>query len=85
VLAASLIVLSMKAESISDTPVNFHQTIRHYNPEDSHLNIEVNWCIPLLNSKYSFKDWTNIFQKLRQCITTFTIYEDMFKLEHLYL
>jgi predicted nuclease of restriction endonuclease-like (RecB) superfamily len=83
VLAASLIILMMKAASTSETSVYFYQTTWCYNPEDNHLNIEVNWCNPLLNSKYNFMDWTHIFQKLGHRITTFTIYADTFKLEYL--
>jgi predicted transcriptional regulator len=30
--------LMMEAASTSDTSVNFYQTIRRYNPEDSHLH-----------------------------------------------
>jgi hypothetical protein len=29
--------LMMEAANTSETPVNFYQTIRHNNPEDSHL------------------------------------------------
>jgi hypothetical protein len=32
-----LIALMMEAESTSETLVNFYQTTRRYNPEDSHL------------------------------------------------
>jgi hypothetical protein len=32
-----LISLMMEAEGTSETLANFYQTIRHYNPEDSHL------------------------------------------------
>jgi hypothetical protein len=44
VLAASiirLIALMMEAASISKTSVNFYQTTRYNNPEDSHLRIYV--------------------------------------------
>jgi hypothetical protein len=38
-LAASIIiVLMMEAASTSETSVNFFQTTRRYNPEDSHLH-----------------------------------------------
>jgi hypothetical protein len=33
----SLIALMMEAASTSETLVNFYQTNRRYNPEDSHL------------------------------------------------
>jgi Na+/phosphate symporter len=42
VLAASIIriisVLMTEAVSASETSVNFHQSTRRYNPEDSHLH-----------------------------------------------
>jgi hypothetical protein len=34
-----MIALKMKAASTSETSVNFYQTTRRNNPEDSHLNI----------------------------------------------
>jgi hypothetical protein len=37
VLAASIIAPMIKAASTSETFVNFYQTTRRYNPEDSHL------------------------------------------------
>jgi hypothetical protein len=38
VLAASIIIaLMMEAARTSETPVNFYQTTRRYNPEDRHL------------------------------------------------
>jgi hypothetical protein len=38
VFAASIIIaLMMAAASASETLVNFYQTTRRYNPEDSHL------------------------------------------------
>jgi hypothetical protein len=33
------IALMMEAVSTSETSVNFYQTTRRYNPEDSHLHI----------------------------------------------
>jgi hypothetical protein len=33
-----LIALMMEAARTSETLVNFYQTTRHYNPEDSHLD-----------------------------------------------
>jgi hypothetical protein len=36
------IALMMEAASTSETSVNFYQTTRRNNPEDSHLNIWVN-------------------------------------------
>jgi hypothetical protein len=33
------IALMMEAARTSETLVNFYQTTRHYNPEDSHLRI----------------------------------------------
>jgi hypothetical protein len=33
------IALMMEAARTSETLVNFYQTTRYYNPEDSHLNI----------------------------------------------
>jgi hypothetical protein len=33
------IALMMEAARTSETLVNFYQTIRRYNPEDSHLHI----------------------------------------------
>jgi hypothetical protein len=38
VLAACIIRAMMEAASISETSVNFYQTIRRNNPEDSHLH-----------------------------------------------
>jgi hypothetical protein len=35
---ASIIALMMEAASTSETSVNFYQTTRRYNPEDSHLH-----------------------------------------------
>jgi hypothetical protein len=34
----ALIALMMEAARTSETLVNFYQTTRHYNPEDSHLH-----------------------------------------------
>jgi hypothetical protein len=39
VLAASIIALMMEAASTFETSVNFYQTTRRNNPEDSHLQI----------------------------------------------
>jgi hypothetical protein len=36
----SLVVLMMEATRTSKTSVNFYQTTRRNNPEDSHLQIE---------------------------------------------
>jgi hypothetical protein len=36
-LSASIIALTMEAARTSETVVNFYQTTRRYNPEDSHL------------------------------------------------
>jgi hypothetical protein len=36
---ASIIALMMEAACTSETLVNFYQTTRRYNPEDSHLHI----------------------------------------------
>jgi hypothetical protein len=33
-----MISLMMEAANTSETPVNFYQTIRRYNPEDSYLH-----------------------------------------------
>jgi hypothetical protein len=33
-----LIAMMMEAASTSEMSVNFYQTTRHYNPEDSHLH-----------------------------------------------
>jgi hypothetical protein len=49
-LARGLLVnLMMEAARISETPENFNQTTRRYNPEDSHLcyylvNLQLNLC-----------------------------------------
>jgi hypothetical protein len=37
VLAASIIITLMEVASNSETSVNFYQTARRNNPEDSHL------------------------------------------------
>jgi hypothetical protein len=37
VLAASIIALMTEAANTSETSVNFYQTTRRNNPEDSHL------------------------------------------------
>jgi hypothetical protein len=37
VMRRVLVALMMEAASTSETLVNFYQTIRRYNPEDSHL------------------------------------------------
>jgi hypothetical protein len=48
VLAASIIALMMEAATTSETVVNFYQTTRRYNPEDSHLRtISVHEIRPL--------------------------------------
>jgi hypothetical protein len=39
VLAASIIAPMMEAANTSETSVNFYQTTRRNNPEDSHLHI----------------------------------------------
>jgi hypothetical protein len=36
-LASSIIALMMEAARTTETLVNFYQTTRRYNPEDSHL------------------------------------------------
>jgi hypothetical protein len=44
VLAASIIrarKVMMEAVSTSETSINFYQTTRHNNPEDSHLHKEI--------------------------------------------
>jgi hypothetical protein len=38
-IISAIIVLTMEAASTSETFVNFYQTTRRYNPEDSHLHI----------------------------------------------
>jgi hypothetical protein len=43
VLTAASIALMMEAARISETLVNFYQTTRRYNPEDSHLH-KFNLC-----------------------------------------
>jgi hypothetical protein len=40
IIRAMIMVLMMEAASTSETSVNFYQTIRCYNPEDSHLEYE---------------------------------------------
>jgi hypothetical protein len=45
VLAASIIRAMMEAESTSETSVNFYNTKRRNNPEDSHLQKEVSWLV----------------------------------------
>jgi hypothetical protein len=44
---AAMVALMMEAASSSETSVNFYQTARHYNPEDSHLYTWANviYCI----------------------------------------
>jgi hypothetical protein len=37
-MAASIIRVMMEAASTSETSVNFYQTTRRYNPEDSNLH-----------------------------------------------
>jgi hypothetical protein len=37
--ASTIIALMMEAANISETSVNFYQTIKRNNPEDSHLHI----------------------------------------------
>jgi hypothetical protein len=37
------VVLMMEAVCTSKTSVNFYQTTRRYNPEDSHLHTEHEW------------------------------------------
>jgi hypothetical protein len=37
------IALMMEAARTSETSVNFYQTTRRYNPEDSHLHEERKW------------------------------------------
>jgi hypothetical protein len=37
ILAASITALMIEAASTSETLVNFYQTTRRYNPEESHL------------------------------------------------
>jgi hypothetical protein len=38
IIRAIIITLMMEAASTSETPVNFYQTARRNNPEDSHLH-----------------------------------------------
>jgi hypothetical protein len=44
----------MEAASPSETSVNFYQTTRHYNPEDSHLQLSV------LTTSTKFKFWVHM-------------------------
>jgi hypothetical protein len=39
VLAASIAIIALKAESTSEMSVNFYQTTRRNNPEDTHLPV----------------------------------------------
>jgi hypothetical protein len=48
---SEVIALMMEAAKTSGTLVNFHQTTRRYNPEDSHFLKSITyWC----DSKYVF-------------------------------
>jgi hypothetical protein len=51
-----LIALMMEAARTSETLVNFYQTTRHYNPEDSHLQIIFNsqliFCVETMCSPF---------------------------------
>jgi hypothetical protein len=42
VLAAFIIRAMMEVASTSETLVNFYETTRRYNPEDSHLHNSIN-------------------------------------------
>jgi hypothetical protein len=39
------IALMMEAARTSETLVNFYQTTRRYNPEDSHLSMKEFYCV----------------------------------------
>jgi hypothetical protein len=39
VIFAELVTLVIEAASTSETSVNFYQSTRHFNPEDSHIYI----------------------------------------------
>jgi hypothetical protein len=39
------IALMMETASTSETLVNFYQTTRRYNPEDSHLSVYFSWSV----------------------------------------
>jgi hypothetical protein len=54
VLAASIIAQMMEAARTSETLVNFYQTTRRYNPEDSHLRIHCHENLKSYFSKISF-------------------------------
>jgi hypothetical protein len=46
-----VIALMMEAASTSEMSVNFYQTTRRYNPEDSHLHQKIHDCF-MVNVAY---------------------------------
>jgi hypothetical protein len=48
----------MEAARISETLVNFYQTTRRYNPEDSHLPENVDWaCVLFTTDNFCRTQW----------------------------
>jgi hypothetical protein len=58
----ALIALMMEAARTSETLVNFYQTTRRYNPEDSHLR-----CIVVLHATKNIKEKVAYFSKSYYC------------------
>jgi hypothetical protein len=74
VLAASIInALMMEAASTLETSVKFYQTIRYYNPEDSHLhtrrleNLKSYLVIKIGRKDVNFMGLAHNRVKRRQC------------------
>jgi hypothetical protein len=69
----SLIALVMEAARSSETLVNFYQTTRRYNPEDSHLNCrQVYWfCshgfLTQVCCNFHWRDWFLLCSVLWYC------------------
>jgi hypothetical protein len=74
VLAASIIALRMAAASTSETSVNFYQTTRRNNPEDSHLLLPISFKVTtyrpltsatsLNNVRIGEYNWAFVFQDI---------------------
>jgi hypothetical protein len=52
----------MEAARISETLVNFYQTTRRYNPEDSHLRKDICLVVSVLRWKKMASDSISVFR-----------------------
>jgi hypothetical protein len=69
----------MKVTSTSETSVNFYQTTRHYNPEDSHLHSQKQfpYILTFISSQMSKELHVPMWSTFISC--TYSLYNNCFK------